>query len=138
MVVEVDAAAVWAVWAEVERWPDWTESVRRIEPLDGPELEVGRRFRIEQPRLPKLVWEVTALDEGAGWTWQTRSVGAITTAAHEVAPFDEGRSRVRQRFAQEGVLGAAMGLLTRPMTERYLKLEREGLKRRCEGGAEVS
>ena len=57
--VAVPAAAVWAVYADVERWPEWTASITRIEALDGPELAVGKRFAIKQPRLPRLVWEIS-------------------------------------------------------------------------------
>ncbi|HEX8519491.1 MAG TPA: SRPBCC family protein, partial [Pseudonocardia sp.] len=60
--VAASAAAVWSVFADVERWSEWTGSVDRLVALDGPGLEVGRRFAISQPRFPRLVWEVTEVD----------------------------------------------------------------------------
>src|SRR5215211_5110690 len=61
--VEAPAARVWDVFTDVERWPEWTASVERIIARDGAggaaEIAVGKRFEIKQPRLPKLVWEVT-------------------------------------------------------------------------------
>jgi uncharacterized membrane protein len=132
--VEIDAPAaqVWQVFADVERWPEWTASMRRIEALDGPGLEVGNRFRISQPRLPTLVWHVTQVDPGRSWTWRQRSPGATTEAWHEVAAAVDGRTVVRQRLDQRGPIGALVGALTRGLTRRYLDLEAEGLKARCE------
>ena len=63
--VAAPAAAVWTVYADVERWSEWTASITRIEALDGPELAVGKRFAIKQPRLPRLVWEISELEPGA-------------------------------------------------------------------------
>jgi len=128
--IEIDAPAdvVWDVFADVEHWPEWTESVDGLVALDSPELEVGRRFELDQPRLPKLVWEVTELDPGRSWTWRQRSPGATAFASHWVEPLPGGRTLVRQRIDQRGPVGALTGLLMRRLTRRYLDLEGRGLK----------
>jgi uncharacterized membrane protein len=133
--VEIDAPAgvVWDVFADVARWPEWTASVTGLVPLDGPELEVGRRFEIKQPRLPRLVWEVTEVEPGVSWTWRQASPGGTTLASHEVVPQDGGRTLVRQRIDQRGPVGVAVGALTRRLTRRYLELEAQGLKACSEG-----
>ena len=77
---------VWEVFGDVERWPEWTASVTRLVALDGPGLAVGKRFEIKQPRMPKLVWEVTEVDPGVSWTWVQRSPGGCDLARHEVIP----------------------------------------------------
>lgn len=132
--IEIDAAAstVWDVFSDVERWHEWTASITRVVPLDGPEIEVGKRFEIKQPRMPNLVWEVTAVDPGTSWTWRQRSPGATTFATHEVVPQGPGRTLVRQRIDQRGPVGVLVGLLTRRLTRRYLQLEANGLKARSE------
>jgi uncharacterized membrane protein len=132
--VAIDAPAnvVWEVFSDVERWPEWTGSVTRLVGLDGPELAVGRRFEIKQPRMPKLVWEVTELTTGQSWTWVQRSPGGRTVARHDVIAESDHRTRVRQRLDQGGPVGALVGLLMRGMTRRYLELEAAGLKARSE------
>ncbi len=130
--VAAPAATVWAVYADVERWPEWTASMTRIEALDGPDLAVGKRFAIKQPRLPRLVWTVSALDPGAAWTWQQGAPGGLTLAVHEVVALGPERTLVRQRIDQRGPVGTLVGVLMRGMTRRYLALEAEGLKARCE------
>ena len=118
--------------APVERWPEWTASVTRLVALDGPGLAVGKRFEIKQPRMPKLVWEVTDVTPGTAWTWVQRSPGGLTVARHEVIPQSDRRARVRQQLDQRGPVGAIVGLLMRGMTRRYLELEAEGLRARSE------
>ncbi len=130
--VAAPAATVWDVFADVERWPEWTASVERVVALDGPGLEVGKRFEIDQPRFPRLVWEVTAVDPGTSWTWRQRSPGGTTLAPHEVAADGPARSVVRQRIDQRGPIGALVGALMRRTTRRYLELEAQGLKARSE------
>jgi uncharacterized protein YndB with AHSA1/START domain len=128
--VEIDAPAstVWDVFVDVERWSSWTKSVERIVALDGPGLAIGKRFEIKQPRMPKLVWEVTAIEPGTSWTWRQRSFGATTSATHELQAIDEGRTLVRQGIDQRGPVGVVVGVLMARLTKRYLDLEGKGLK----------
>jgi uncharacterized membrane protein len=132
--VEIDAPAtvVWNVFSDVERWPEWTASVTRLVALDGPGIAVGKRFEIKQPRMPKLIWEVTDVTPGTAWTWAQRSPGGLTLARHDVIAKSEGRTLVRQQIDQRGPVGALVGLLMRGMTKRYLELEAAGLKARSE------
>ena len=132
--VEIDApaAVVWDVYADAERWSEWTASVERGVALDGPGIEVGRRFEIKQPRLPKLVWEVTEVDPGTSWTWRQRSPGGTTYATHEVVSDGADRTIVRQRLDQKGPVGVVVGALMLRVTKRYLQLEAQGLKARSE------
>ena len=130
--IEAPATVVWDVFSDVERWPDWTASVTRLVALDGPGLAVGKRFEIKQPRMPKLVWEVTDVMPGASWTWVQRSPGGLTLARHDVSAESDGHTKVRQRIDQRGPVGAMVGLLMRPMTRRYLEMEAAGLKARSE------
>jgi hypothetical protein len=123
---------VWDVYADVERWPTWTASVRTLELLDGDGLAIGARARIKQPRFPTLVWTVTALDPGTSWTWETRSLGAVTTASHTLRRIDGDTTGVEQSISQRGVIGSLVGLLTRRLTRRYLAMEAAGLAERSQ------
>ena len=129
---------MWDVFSAVEQWPDWAASVDRVTPLDGPALQIGRRFEIKQPRLPKIVWEVTSVKPGASWIWRQRSLGATTFASHDLTAESSTRTVARQRIEQRGPLGVIAGLLTRRLTRRYLQMEGDGLKARSEQRARAN
>jgi uncharacterized protein YndB with AHSA1/START domain len=123
---------VWRVFTDVERWPEWTASVRTVEVVSGGGVEPGARVRIRQPRLPLLTWEVSEVEPGVSWTWVARSPGVVTTARHTLTPQGPGETVVRQVIEQRGPLGAVAGRLSARLTRRYLALEGAGLKARCE------
>ena len=131
--VEISAPPerVWAVISDIERWPEWTPSVTRIERLDAGPLAVGHRARIRQPRLLPAVWRVTALEPGRGFTWVTRSPGVHVTGGHWVEPAGAGsRAHITLRF--DGILARLVARLAGERTTRYLALEARGLKERSE------
>lgn len=129
--IDAPAAVVWEVFTDVERWHEWTASITGITPLDGPGIEIGKRFEIKQPRFPKLVWTVTEVTPGAAWTWVQRSPGGTTSATHELVARGDATT-VRQRIDQRGPVGSLVGRLTRGLTRRYLDMEGRGLKARSE------
>jgi Polyketide cyclase / dehydrase and lipid transport len=118
--------------SDVEGWPSWTASVTSVQLLDGGPLRVGARARVRQPRLPVATWTVRELVPGASFTWVARGPGLRTTGRHEVAANGDW-SIATLTLDQEGPLGALVGRLSRDLTERYLRLEAEGLKSRSEG-----
>ncbi len=119
---------MWEVFTDVARWPSWTSSVTSLEPLDGPAIAVGHRFRIQQPRMPLLVWEVTEVDAPRSWTWAVRRPGAATYASHEVSPRGASSCVVTQVIDQRGPIGVIVAILMRRLTKRYLEQEGNGLK----------
>jgi uncharacterized membrane protein len=132
VVIDAPTSLVWDVFSDVERWPEWTASVTNLVALDGPGLAIGMRFQIKQPKLPKLVWKVTAAAPGVCWTWAQHSSGGSTVAHHALTSMDDGRTLVRQAVDQRGLVGAIVGRLMLRTTRRYLEMEAQGLKVRSE------
>ena len=129
--IAADPARVWEIYADVERWPEWTASVTSVELLDPGPLRVGSRARIRQPRLPTTVWAVTELDEGRSFSWEATGPGVQTIGTHLVEPAGLG-ARATARLEQRGPLGGLLGRLTRRLSDRYLAMEAAGLRARAE------
>jgi uncharacterized protein YndB with AHSA1/START domain len=123
---------VWAVYTDVEHWPEWTASVRETRYTDGDTLAVGARVLIDQPKLPTATWEVSSVDTGRSWTWIASGPGVRTTAVHTLEAAGNDKTRVQQTLVQSGPLGSIIGRVYSKLTRRYLAMEASGLKQRCE------
>jgi len=135
--VDIDATPgeVWNVLTNVERWPEWTSSMTRVERLDTGPLQVGSTARIEQPKLPSVVWRVTELEPERSFSWVASRGGVTMLAGHRITPWSDGSRGVGVTLSirQTGPLAWLVGLLASGLTHRYVQTEANGLKRRCEG-----
>lgn len=122
---------VWNVIADVEKWPQWTPSMREVKRVDSGALAVGSRAKVKQPRLMPFTWTVTELTPGKGFTWSMQSPGVRVTARHYVAPAPPG-SRATLSVEYEGPLASLVARVTAKVNDRYLQLEADGLKKRSE------
>jgi uncharacterized protein YndB with AHSA1/START domain len=123
---------VWEVLVDVEKWPEWTDSVSKVRTLDSGPLTVGSRVEVSQPRIPTGTYTVTALVPGSAFTWEQRQPGSRVTAHHECAPLPDGGTRVDLQVVMSGAVGGVVGRLYRNLTRRYLAMEAAGLKARAE------
>lgn len=128
---------VWRVYTDVERWPQWMESMDHVDlaasggAIEGEPLQLGSQVWISQPRLPSATWEVTELTPGRSWTWVSRSPGATSTATHRLTAIDAATTRVDTSLEMTGLLGALAGRLISARARRYLAMEAEGLRAAC-------
>ncbi len=135
--ISVDIAAsperVWEVMRDIGRWHEWTPSISSIRP-EGDIFAVGRRAVIKQPKFPDTIWTVSALDAGRGFTWVSNGPGVRVLAHHRIESNGSG-TRVTLALENQGIFGGLLGSLTKGITQRYLRLEAEGLKARSEDPA---
>ena len=131
--IDINAAAdrVYDVMSDIERWHEWTPSVTRITRLDLGPFAPGSRALIRQPKFPPALWTVTAIDGKRSFTWLNRAPGITVTAHHAIDTV--GRvSRATLSLRYEGLLGRLLARMTRRITNRYLAMEANGLKKRSE------
>jgi uncharacterized membrane protein len=134
--IDATAEAVWAVWVDVERWPEWTASMASVRRLDSGPLGVGSRAKVKQPKLPATVWQVTEMEPDRSFVWVASNPGVRTTASHRVTPGSAGAGPVTATLflEQAGPLARVVDLLLGGLTRRYLRMEADGLKARAERG----
>ncbi|NHA68971.1 SRPBCC family protein [Phycicoccus flavus] len=125
---DLPSDALWPVLADVRHWADWlttVDAVRAVDP-DRPD-GVGASYAVDQPRLRRATWTVTAWEPGRGFTWESRSPGVTSTGSHELLAGPEGTT-IRLALVWTGPLA---GLVRRALGARardYVTREAEALE----------
>ncbi|MBQ1011278.1 SRPBCC family protein [Micromonospora sp. M51] len=132
--IAADAEQVWAVLVDVGSWPEWTDSVTQVERGEPGPLAVGATARLTQPKLRPALWRVTELTERREFVWVSGAPGVRTTGEHRLLSLPDGRTRVELAIDQSGPLAGLIGRLYGGLLRRYLRMEADGLRRRCERG----
>jgi uncharacterized protein YndB with AHSA1/START domain len=131
----IDIAApperVWAIMSDVERWHEWTASIRSIRKTHAGTLKMGSGAWVRQPKLPPAFWRVTAIEPNREFTWINKAPGIIVTARHAVEPIARG-TRATLAINYDGLVHPLIVWMIGDLNDRYLALEANGLKRRSE------
>jgi uncharacterized membrane protein len=132
--IEIDASQqrVWDVLADLEAWPQRIETVDTVELLTPPPLAKGSRVRLKQPKLGEGTWDITVWDAPAYFEWTQKMGGITSVAGHRVEALAEGRARLTLTIDMRGVLTPVIALFFKGLTNRYMNLEAEDMKRAAE------
>jgi uncharacterized membrane protein len=129
--IAAPADEIWRVLADVERWPEWTASMQRVERLDDGEFTVGSRARVRQPKLRPAIFEVTESTPGESFVWRARVSGTEMLAGHYLRP-DGDATLTRLTFDHTGALAGVIDLFYGKLIREYVGMETAGLRRHCE------
>jgi uncharacterized membrane protein len=132
--IEIEAAPqrVWDVLSDLEAWPQRIETVDVVELLTPLPLATGSQVRLKQPKLPEGTWDITVWDAPSYFEWRQKSGGMTSVAGHRVEPLGEGRSRLTLTLDMRGPLVPVVALFYRGLTNHYMTLEAQGMKRAAE------
>ena len=132
--IEIDASQqrVWDVLTDLEGWPQRIETVDTVELLTPVPITKGSRVRLKQPKLPEGTWDVTVWDAPSYFEWTQKAGGTTSVAGHRVEALGEGRARLTLTLDMRGLLIPIMALFYKNLTNRYMNLEAEGMKRAAE------
>ena len=103
-----DPEAVWALWADPGRWPEWNEQLHSAE-LRGP-LEPGTEAVIKYKRGGRMVLELVAVEPGRRLAYEARLPLARFGHEHRVEPSGSG-SELTHRAYLRGPLSAPFSVL---------------------------
>lgn len=124
---------VWEALTDVDRWPEWTPTVLRVDRLDSGPLTLGSRAKLWQPKLMPAVWRVTALDPHARiFVWEVSRPGVRVIARHHAELAPGGSTYLTLELAYRGLIGRFMAMQLKHLNWDYLTREAQGLKRHCE------
>jgi hypothetical protein len=105
---------VWDVLSDLESWPRRIETVDIVELLTPAPVGEGSRVRLKQPK------------------FRQRSGGVTNVAGHRVEALEEGRSRLTLTLDMRGLLVAVVARFYKGLTNRYMTIEAQGMKRAAE------
>jgi uncharacterized membrane protein len=129
--INASQEAVWKVLSDVSNWHEWTSTVTKVEVLNTPELKLGNRYKVFQPKLQPAEWTVTELTP-SNFTWESKAPGMHMVAEHFVKSVNGNQSEVTLTFAFNGWLGNLIGKMYGKMTEEYVQTEAQSLKKKVE------
>lgn len=118
-------AAVWALWANPARWPDWNGDIARAE-LDGS-FERGSTARIEFRRSGTLRFTITELEHERVFLDEARLPGARMGHEHRIEPKDDGieiSNRLYIDGPAERLYAFALGRRVRRSVRAFVERER--------------
>ncbi len=130
--IEAPTRRVWDVLTDLEGWPRRIDTVDQVELLTAAPVAVGSRVRLKQPKLPEGIWDVTVWDAPSFFEWTQKTGGITSVAGHRVEALGEDRTRLSLTLDMRGPLIPIIGLFYRKLTNRYMGLEAEGMKRAAE------
>jgi uncharacterized membrane protein len=133
VVVNINAPAqrVFRTLCDVEKWPEWMPTMQSVQRMDGGPFAIGSRTRVVQPKLRPTVWQVSAMDADANFTWVAKSPGLRMEAGHAVETAGAG-CLVSLTIAMSGALSSIAGMMYGRLIAEYVNAEARGLKKRCE------
>jgi hypothetical protein len=123
---EAEPAAVWKVWTDVGRWPEWDVS-KEIARLDGP-FEPGVSGWAKQRGNLGGTFTITAVDDERRWVSECPLPLGKVVFDHVLEPVAGGRVRVIKRVEVQGGFGPLVRLfapkMRRDITESLAALGR--------------
>ena len=96
------AAAIWPLWADTGRWPEWDEGVRSVV-IDGP-FAVGTGGTMTMDGMPPIPFTLTEVTEGRSFTDETVLPDAHLRFEHVLTDVDGG-TRITYRVTIDGPEG---------------------------------
>jgi hypothetical protein len=127
------AEAVWGLWADVERWPEWNGGVERIE-LHGP-FAVGSTILMTPPGDEPVELRIAEAFEPELFVDEADGGDFVVRTTHRVEAVGEERSRITYRMEITGPAAETVGAEIGPEISGDFPQVLAALAARAEGRA---
>ena len=131
IIIKASQEIAWNVLSDVAHWHEWTPTVTKVEVLNTPELKLGNRYKVFQPKLQPAEWTVIELST-SNFTWESKAPGMHMVAEHILTSKGANQTELTLTFAFNGWLGNLIGKMYGKMTEEYIQTEAQSLKKKVE------
>ncbi|MFN8381306.1 MAG: SRPBCC family protein [Anaerolineales bacterium] len=122
---------IWKVLSDIAHWHEWTPTVTKVEVLNTPELRLGNRYKVFQPKLQPAEWTVTELTT-SNFTWESKAPGMYMIAEHILTIKNANQTELTLTFTFNGWLGQLIGKMYGKTAESYIQTEAQSLKKQVE------
>jgi uncharacterized protein YndB with AHSA1/START domain len=102
--VSAPPEAIWALWADPARWPEWNEQLESGE-LHG-EMEIGTEATVKFKRGGKMRFTVTELEPGRLFVDEAKLPGCRFGHEHRVEPSGDGAEITHRLYLKGPTSGA--------------------------------
>lgn len=130
--VEIDAPPekVWALVNELEEWPQWIPSIKRIEKLSEGPLGIGSQIRVTAKSIMtvKLLMTITEFVPGQRAVMQGKVLGTKMTRYYTFEPVSQ-----RTRLTAGGEVSGLLAFLVRRGGQALSEEIVQAAKRKIEG-----
>jgi uncharacterized membrane protein len=132
IIINASQEAVWKVFSDVTCWHEWTPTVSKVEVIDQPELKLGHRFKVFQPKLQPAEWTVTVLEPPSKFIWESKAPGMHMIAEHIMISKAENQTEVTLVFIFKGWFGNFISKFYGKTAQAYIQREAQALKTKVE------
>ena len=133
--VEINAAPerIWALWDNVEEWPKWIPSLKKVERLTKGSSGVGSRVLVVARSLItiNLLMTITEFTAGRRVVMEGKVLGVKMTRYYELEPVGQNGTKL----TAGGEVSGLLAFLVRRGGQRLSEDIVQGLKKKVEGAA---
>jgi hypothetical protein len=123
-------AAVWRVWSDVNRWPEWNPDMKESR-IDGP-LKLGATGMINTRSGGKHEVVVTYFQEGRSFELESTALPGTKMAIRATIALSGAGSRITQGFEPRGLLAPIVGPMMSGTILKTFNAVLTGLKQKVE------
>ncbi len=129
--INAPVAKVWALVNEIEDWPKWIPSLKKIEKLSGGPLEKGSQVLVVAKSIIKvnLFMAITEFVPQQRVVMEGKVLGVRMTRFYELSPVNKSKTRL----AAGGEVTGLLAFLVRRSGQKLSEEIVQALKKRVEG-----